>query len=437
MLVVSAVGGAFQGESEGVVECEVETVNVELTGDRSQVGNLTAEDLTAYAEVGGISASGSYTLALDVRTDTGITFTVDTITPSKTNVRLDKIESQTFDVEASFPNLVVTSGHTFDMEDVVCEPSTIEITGPSAQLSEISKVVVYSDKSAEISSSYSLYSNVIQLYTAEGAVLDMDSFEIPSVDFQISIPILTQKTLDLSYDLIGVPSSFTKADQEWLRERLTLSEDSITLASQTSSAFTDKESLSVGYVRMSEIGLDYSATMDIALEDDYINQSGIQQVTLSLNNEGLTSRTFTVDTNNIQIINQPPSYDFNLITKRLDVTVVGDEEVLDALDANDIIVTVDLLNFDVESYPSESFSWPSSVSFYQKGKIWAIGSYRIALERLDKPEETSKRQLLRIRSMGQHSADEIMMTLFCYQLRSLSDKEKTEYLAEVLRMNVA
>ena len=387
---VDLSGTNAEANGLSVVECEVETVNVELTGDRSQVGNLTAEDLIAYADVGGISSSGSYSLSLDVRTDTGITFTVDTITPSKTNVRLDKIETHTFDVEASFPNLVVTSGHTFDMEDVVCEPSTIEITGPSAQLSEISKVVVYSDKSAEISSSYSLYSNELQLYTEEGALLDMDSFDIPSVDFQISIPILSQKTLELTYDLIGVPSSFTKADQDWLRERLTLSEDSITLASQTSSAFTDKDSLSVGYVRMSEIGLDYSATMDIALEDDYINQSGIQQVTLSLDNEGLTSRTFTVDTSNISIINAPTNYDFNLITKRLDVTVVGDEEALDALDADDIIVTVDLLNFDVDTYPSESFSWPSSLSFYQQSKMWAIGSYRIALERVDKPETTTE-----------------------------------------------
>ena len=64
-----------------------------------------------------------------------------------------------------------------------------------------------------------------------------------------------------------------------------------------------------------------------------------------------------------------------------------------------------------------------------------IGSLVHAI--VDKPEETSKRQLLKIRSLGQHSADEIMMTLFCYQLRSLSDKEKTEYLAEVLNMNAA
>ena len=380
-VIVDLTGTNAEANGLSVVECTVDTVNVELTGNRSQIGRLTAEDLVAFADVGAISATGQYELNLDVRSDTGISFTVDTIAPSSASVRLDKIETRSFDVEASFPNIVVTSGHALDMEDVVCDPSTIEITGPSAQLNEIDRVVVYSNKSTEISSSYSLYTSDVQLYTDEGALLDTDSLELPAVDFQISIPILTQKTLGLTYDLIGVPGSF---DQDWLRERLTLSEDSITLASQTSTAFSDKETLSVGFVRMSEIGLDYSTEMDIALEDDYINQSGIQQVTLSLDNEGLATRTFTVDSENISIINQPSNYDFNLITKRLDITVVGDAEMLDELNADDIIVTVDLLNFEVDSYPSASFSWASTISFYQKNRLWAIGSYRIALERKDK-----------------------------------------------------
>ena len=375
---VALSGTDAEANGLSAVECDVETVNVELVGNRSQIGMLTAEDLTAYADVGGISATGTFALNLDVKANNNINFTVASITPSVATVKLDKIETRTFDVEASFPNIIVTSGHVLDREDVVCEPSTIDITGPSAQLAEIGRVVVNSSKSMEISSSYSLYTSEVQLYTAEGARLDADSIEIPSVDFQISIPILTQKELGLTYDLVNVPRGF---DTDWLRERLKLSEESITLASQTSTAFMDKDSLSVDNVRMSEIGLDYSKTIDIVLEDDYINQSGIQQVTLSLDSEGLSSRSFTVNSDNIKITNQPSNYDFKLVTKRLDITVVGDQEALDKLDADDIIVPADLLNYDVEQYPSESFTHAATISFYQQDKVWAVGSYRIALDR--------------------------------------------------------
>ena len=375
---IDTTGTNAEANGLSVVDNEVQTVSVELVGNRSQIGLLTAEDLVATADLGAISASGQYTLNLDVHATNGITFDVRSITPTTTNVKLDKIETRTFDVEASFPNVVVTSGHVLDMEDVSCEPSSIEITGPSAQLAEIGKVVVYSNKSTEISSSYSLYSSDVQLYTNDGARLDAENLTIPSVDFQISIPILTQKELALTYDLIGTPSGF---DQDWLHEHLKLSEDSITLASQTSSAFADKDSLSVDYVRLSEVGLDYSDTMDITLTDEYINMSGIQQVTLTLDSEGLSSRTFTVDKDNISIINQPTGYNFGLVTDKLSVTIVGEAESIENIDSDDIIVTVDLLNYDVESNASESFLWQANISFYQYDRVWALGTYRISLNR--------------------------------------------------------
>ena len=377
---VELTGTNAEANGLSAVDWDVKTVNVELVGNRSQIGNLSAEDLVAYADIGAISTTGQFTLNLDVKSNNNIDFSVASISPASTTVKLDKIETRTFSVEPSFPNITVTSGHTLDREDVVCEPSTIDLTGPSAQLAEIGRVVVNSSKNIEISSSYSLYTSEVQLYTTDGALLDTDQIQIPSVDFQISIPLLTQKELALTYDLIGVPSGF---DQEWLRERLKLSDTSITLASQTNNAFSDKDSLNIGYRRLSEIGLDYTTTMDIELEDIYTNLSGIQQVTLTLDSEGLTSRTFTVKKDNLKITNQPSNYDFKLVTNTMSITVVGDKEVVDKLDTDDIIVTADLLNFDVEQYPSESFAFPATISFYQQSKVWAVGYYRIALDRTE------------------------------------------------------
>lgn len=376
---VELTGTSAEANGLSVVDCDVETVNVELIGDRSQIGILTAENLTAYADVGNISNKGQFALSLNVKANNNIGFSVASVMPDTVNVRLDKIETRTFPVEPAFPNIGVASGHSLYWDKVLCDPPEIEITGPSAQLSEIGKVVAHSSKNMEISSSYLLYTDEVRLYTGDGMLLDTDDLEIPNVNFQVSIPVLTQEELQLTYDLIGIPSGF---DQEWLRERLRLSEESITLASQTSTAFANK-SLSIGYIRMSEIGLDYNATMDIQLGEEYINQSGIQQVTLSLDSEGLSSRSFIVNQDNINIINQPSNYDFKKVTKNMSVTVVGDEEVVKHLTAADIIVTVDMLDYDAEQYASESFSRPATISFYQQGKVWAVGSYLVALDRLE------------------------------------------------------
>ena len=365
------------------VSCDVETVNVTVLGDRSRIGNLKAEDLVAHVEPGNISSAGEYSMPITVEPVNGITFEVDSITPSTAKVKLDKIESKTYSVEASFPNIRVTSGHALDSEDVVVEPSTVEITGPSAQLAEIDRVVVYSDKKQEIDGTFQLYSNQINLYTSSGALLDQESLTLPTTDFQITIPILTTKEMKLTYRLLGAPTGF---DPAWLAERLCFSEETITLASQTSSAFADKDTLEVGTVRLSEVGMDYSKNITIELDDEYTNRSGIEDVTLTLNNEGLATKQFTVTGENISVKNPPADYNFNVVTKRLTITVIGSEETLNSLSADDIIVTADLLNYD-NAEQASSFTQQAVISFYNKSDVWAYGSYSISLDRVEKSGE--------------------------------------------------
>lgn len=383
-LEIDLTGSVADANGLSTVSCNVEKVNVQLTGDRSQIGRLSAENLTAYVDFGEVGSAGEYPLQIYVRTDNGVAFNVDSITPAHATVKLDKIETRTYDVAASFPNIRVTSGHALDSDDVVIEPATVEITGPSAQLSAIDKVVVYSDKKQDIDSSFQLYSNQLNLYTSDGALLDQESLSLPSTDFCINIPVLTTKELQLVYTLPGVSSEETL---NWLHERLKLSEETITLASQTSSAFVDKDTWSVGSIRLSEVGLDFTKTFNIDLGDEYINRTGIQQVTVSLDNEDMKSREFTVSSDNIQIINPPAGYDFRAITKQLNVTVIGDADELEALSANDILVTVDLLNY-TNTEQLSSFTWPAVISFYDKDKLWAYGSYDISVDRLDKEATT-------------------------------------------------
>ena len=50
-------------------------------------------------------------------------------------------------------------------------------------------------------------------------------------------------------------------------------------------------------------------------------------------------------------------------------------------------------------------------------------------------DERSKEKLLRLRNLGRKSAEEILLTIMCYQFQILSDKEKVEYLQDIVRLN--
>ena len=50
-------------------------------------------------------------------------------------------------------------------------------------------------------------------------------------------------------------------------------------------------------------------------------------------------------------------------------------------------------------------------------------------------DERSKEKLLRLRNLGRKSAEEILLTIMCYQFQILSDRERTEYLQDIVRLN--
>ena len=385
-------GTLAEANGLSAVSCDVEKVNVEIEGNRSQIGRLTQEDLTAYLQLGNISTNGEFNLEIAVRSDTNISFNTNKITPAYATVKLDKIETRTFDVSASFPNVKVSSGHVLNIADVICEPSVIEITGPSAQLDEIARVDVFSDKSVEIDSLYSLYASEVKLYTEEGALMDTDNLEIPSTNFQISIPVLTQKELALTYDIRNAFSGF---DLNWLRERLHLSEESITLASQTNTVFADRDNYNVGFVTLDAISLEFSKDFEIDLKEDFINQSGFQQVSLTLDNEGLASREVWITSDNISIINAPKDYDYQVTTTKMLINVIGDKDELENLSTQDIIVTVDLMNYNVQQ--SMTGSPDATISISPKNedssddnlvRMWAVGNYRVVVEFTEQTPET-------------------------------------------------
>lgn len=382
-LVVETEGTSADKSGLNVVSCNVETVNVQIIGSRSKIGTLTEEDLIAYAPAENVSSAGETTLEIKVRSEKNVDFEVKTVSPAKASVVFDKIETRNFAVTASFPNLVVTAGHT--MSDVTCEPSTIDITGPSVQLDEISKVVITSLKEGEIDSSHVLYTTDVTLYNAENSIIDPENLTIPTVNFKIDIPVMTQKTLPLSYVLRNIPSGF---DEKWLRERLILSTKTLTFASNDA-ALANQESWDLGYYpSLSDIGLDYSYTFDVPEKEGIINQSGIKQVTLTLDSEGLSEREFVLSKENFSIVNQPENYDFNVITEELTIRVIGPTAVLDELSTSDIMVKVDLRNHNTAQ--STSFTADTQVSFSNASTVWAAQPYRITIEQTERTSEATE-----------------------------------------------
>ena len=352
-----------------VVSHDIEKVNIQIQGNRSQVGNLKASDITAMAVVENVVKPGEYKLDINVTSKDGINFEVKSIFPENISVIFDVYETREFVVDAQAPN--VTIEKDLYKGELTCTPDTIKITGPKSQLDKIDKCVALAENKLTLDNSHTLRTSEIKLYNKTGGPVDKTFFNMETVEFTVDIPVYMKKELKLNYTLQNVPSYF---DSSVLK--FELSPEMITVAAPKGSLL-DQKNLNVGYISLSDIDLTKSFNFDINLPSNYQNLSNTTRVTAKLMNENLAKRTITVNSSEFKIINEPSSNEFNILTNTLTFDVIGPEEDIQNITERDVVVEIDLMD---EKIQSDSFSKEVSIILPNHKKVWALGKQTVALE---------------------------------------------------------
>lgn len=375
-LKVDIAGTTAEENGLSVISFDVDEVSVQLEGDRAQVGNLDARDLVATASVENVTAAGTKKLAISISSTDNVEFSVKSITPSTVNVTFDKMDTYTFDITPSIPNITFAEGCTLDDDSFVCTPATIEVTGPQQQLDQVASCVAETDQKEQLSASKVLTTDKLLFYNESGALVDSSMFTYDAANFSIEVPLLYQKTMDITYQITNAPSNF---DTSCLN--LALSADKITLAAPNNT-LDEMNEFNIGSIPLRDIDLDFSRDFVVSVPDEYKNQSGLTTVTLTLDSAGLTKKDFVLS--DIGVINAPGSYNFDVLTQQLTVSVIGPEEVMSELDASDITVNVDLLSYSIQADAVDgntvTFNYTPTISCAKYNNVWAVGDYRVAVK---------------------------------------------------------
>ncbi len=383
-LSVDIAGSPAADSGLSVISCDVDTVDVQLVGSRTQIGNLNAENLTAYVDYENVTSTGKKTLSIKVKSDSGINYEVKSITPSTAVVELDKYDTLPFEVKPKIPNVKYAEGKTIDPDEFTCEPDIINITGPSAQLAKISSVYAVSDRNLTLDSSYTLNSDEVQLFSEDGTRIDASSLLFDTSTFTINIPVLTQKTVKPIVQILNAPTDF---DQSCLDFKM--SADSLTIASNNS--FSEiPDTLDIGKIPLSDLDIGYSNTFDISsvLETSgMINKSGIDSITVTLNDEGLAKKEIVLDGSSIRLSNTPnDNYDYDILTQKLTISVIGPEGVISELTASDFTADVNLLNADTSQ---DQFNYDVTISCLTHDNVWSVTKAKVSIKKTAKTVTTT------------------------------------------------
>lgn len=353
-----------------VVEGGDQTISVNVAGKRYVLGGLTASDFNVVAYPTSVTAAGEYELEVVVsKIDANKEFDILSWTPEKITVRFDRMATKTISLAAQAENVKVASGYILDDPVATASPKEVTITGPEQYLNLVDKCVVRTELSDELSST-TVTKGTLEIYDQDGQLMDPEEykFTLSSKEFSVTIPVLKQKTLPLTFDYLNVPAGFSTSSLKY-----TMSSKAIQVAGPVE-VIDSMSELKVGYVDFKELDLDYSKEFEIELPTGFKNSTNLTTVTVTFDTSNLTSKNTWISYNNLKLVNIPQGYSARVVTQGINsVKVIGAPDDISSLSSSDVIGEIDLMNANIKE--EGRYTVPVTVKFPSKSGVWAYGEY--------------------------------------------------------------
>lgn len=346
------------------------TVEVVISGSRSVIGGVTAEDIVVRPSLSDVSGAGTYSLELVAENTSNKDFEIVSVSPEKMTVKFDKYVDKTVPVVYSVTGEYSVPDN-YLQEEIYVTPSEIVVTGPEKDIENIKSARVSAELEGEHAATVGILSD-IELLDADGNVVNYNRNEIKTSasSATIYIPIKQVQELPIYFEYINVPEYFDKAQL-----KCSISQGTIAVAGDEST-LEKYSQLLLGYIDVRDITIENSSfTLPVELPEGIINLDNIDTVKVDFDLENYIETTFY--TSQINIINVPKGYKVTSNAYQLAVKIIGPADVVNAISAKDIIAQVDLSTREITQ--TGQYRVQADV-FLPGGQLaWAEGSYSVTV----------------------------------------------------------
>ncbi|MEG1862064.1 MAG: CdaR family protein [Oscillospiraceae bacterium] len=321
----------YQSLGLDVIEMDIKSVSVSITGPRSVTGDLTAEDIIVYPTIVGIDGAGKYTLKLTAEKTSSVKdFSIGSMSHDTITVRFDRLITKEVPVEMDISSVSVSSEYIADKPSA--SPAKVTITGPEYKVSGISKAVAKTMTQETLTQSAVLPTELI-LYDANGALIESDLLTFDNEHIEITIPVLKEVILPVRVEYVNVPQGF---DVSTLHQSVSQTVLRLAVPSQIADNITD---FVVGYMDLATLELDKKYAFDVKLPAGYRSMDEVNQVFATVSSENLMEKKVAVT--EIKVINGDKD-GIKVLTQIIsNVVVVGTKEAVESLSSGSVIAQVD------------------------------------------------------------------------------------------------
>jgi len=315
------------------------TVNLTINGPRSELQKINKSNITLKANLANVYDAGenrnlNYTISFpgDVNSNS-----LNVVNREPGHVVLDVARKLTKEVPV---NVVYTGsapeGFMTDTENGVLDYQTVTVSGPSEVVDLIAQAridVDLKDRRESISENFRY-----TLCDENGEPVDVELVTTNVGEVHLDLKIQSFKEIPLVYTVVyGGGATEQTAKISLQPEKIQVSGSETLLEEMTE--------LNLGTIDLSAIESNTSMTFPIVLPEGVNNLSGITEATMDISFMGLTTKTFAVE--QIQVVNVPEGMEYTLLNDVIQVKLRGLSALISAIEADDIIVTLDFTGKEV------------------------------------------------------------------------------------------
>ena len=312
-------------------------LNITVSGKRSIVSNLSAEDFRATASLKELSKVNS--IPVDVTTKNASLGRKITIVKQSAQTILVDVENVE---EKDFTDLVVeytgkvADGYVAGLSSMSTDEVTVK--APTSIIDKIKKVAVRCSLDGT-NTNISKKCPVI-LYDKNDKEIKSDEIELSDKKIRVNVNVLRAKQVPISTinkDELGKPADGYVVDEVFL------SSDSITVYGSEES-LDSIESLDIqDDIDVSDAKGDVTQNIDVTGKlPKGLSVSGESTITVKVLIKKLITRTFEYDASEVSLNDLSSNLDVQLVTKKVKVTLQGEEEVISQLTKDDMAISADL-----------------------------------------------------------------------------------------------
>lgn len=336
-------------------------VDVTVSGARSDINNITAEDITVYVDADEISSSGEYQLPVRSSLPDGIK--LKELSANFITVYMDRRTSITVPIK-------VTTVQTIDSNYTMGTPEpnieSVNVTGPSEELENIDYAEVSLDLGRVTKSLRS--TGRLVLIDKSGNKIDNPYIKLQTTDVNVKIPVYAQKEVPLAVEYKY--GYFNDSNV-----KVTIDPVSITVKGDPED-IDSLDRIILMQIDEKKITGDSVQTSAIMLPSTIENISGVTSATVKITHKGTETREIVVS--GITVLN-PNNLSYTLEDQSINVRFRGTKSLLALLNSSNVTATIDL-GYLTTTAGKVSVPVTISVASALSDSVYEIGEYKMNVQ---------------------------------------------------------